>query len=592
MRSIPLAKHQIPLAKHQPTLAIIGGGPTALMTTLEAVRNAADQHGQRSPLKITIISSLPKEKLGYGDVMDTVHEEVLFNVPTAKMSLSEAQEQADELVDLLKDSDKTRPDPFIHFNTAKELGAQFVPRVLMQDLVKEYRQILEKEAKAKNITLEFIHGTATEIEDDVQNKVHITVQKLDQEEGKNTTHELTADVAALTFGHPKRKLPDEPLLKESAMVSLDMHHPAPGHVLHPDTDYSTLPESYNTAIIGSKLSAVDALVVLSERGYFDREGHTATIVAPSGEFPYPHERELSNADGSYSRHSLLADKTLPAHLLTPKTAQDLADAIVLTCLYAAGAEYKNDELLIPHNTAENEKVLPRLQELAAPLFVGEGKETELLKEKFANSRERTYNWQVAIDQDFRPKIKDYWQSFDADNKQAWMREHEGLWNDLRHRVPPKVLDRIEELKDEGKITILPKAVTGIKPQDNIVALYADKQRKKPLVTADAMIKATGWEQRYPIDHIPLLDAMRSNRIVGVDPEINKGVVVKTKNAHNVRLIGQLTRSENYEISGLQQLRPHAAEEAGKLINMMKEQAKNRIKQQAEEPWQKRTGYGR
>jgi hypothetical protein len=55
--------------------------------------------------------------------------------------------------------------------------------------------------------------------------------------------------------------------------------------------------------------------------------------------------------------------------------------------------------------------------------------------------------------------------------------------------------------------------------------------------------------------------MHGHSMVYKDSDSEMGVVVSRNNVHNIRIVGQLRRAEKYEISGFQQLRAHASEEA-------------------------------
>jgi uncharacterized NAD(P)/FAD-binding protein YdhS len=119
---------------YAPTVAFIGGGPMALMTALEFVRNAPDRTQRSVNEQLIIISKEPEENLGFGDIMDTVHKEVLFNVAAGKMSLDPDHKKSAEFVHYLEKAgiDQGTFEYIKNLNTSEKLENQFVPRILLQ----------------------------------------------------------------------------------------------------------------------------------------------------------------------------------------------------------------------------------------------------------------------------------------------------------------------------------------------------------------------------------------------------------------------------------------------------------------------------
>ena len=305
-------------------------------------------------------------------------------------------------------------------------------------------------------------------------------------------------------------------------------------------------------LIGIKNSAVDALIVLYERGYF-REGtqRKVTVVAESKRFPYPHEREPSGAAGY---HSFLTHPSAPAHLINPRTAQDLAGLIVLSCLYASGSTYVGESWTFnPNFDPMNAMVLHRLIGKANSLLQRSKVEPATMVEIF-NPNPNEHTWQRAIDTDIRPNIRRFWSNLPEDEKIKWLEsvDHDRLYSDLRHRVPAKTLDTVVGLQEAGKVIVVQGRVTNLaRTASGKIAAYLNGSDDN-FVESDELIKATGWQVRNPIDEIPLLIKMRRNSMLHRHNQVRAGVVVSEHNRHNLRIIGQLTWIINYEISGFQQ----------------------------------------
>jgi uncharacterized NAD(P)/FAD-binding protein YdhS len=463
---------------------------------------------------------------------------------------------------------------------------------LLQPVAQINSSRLKEEAAAKGIKYEYIQGKATDINDSVadvnerksrHSRVKIEINLLGDTKEKRVIHR-TVDMAVIAFGSPKRVLPGEEALASSPNFSLDLNHPPQGHVLHPENNISKIPMEYHVVIAGSKLSAVDALIVLSKRGYFKEPGHKVTIVSPYGEFPYPHEAIPSNAE-EYKSQSLLSDADVPTRLRKPQTAQDLADAIVLTCLYAAGTSYDGKNWTLPPQDEANSKAITRLVENANEISDRmEEVERAFIKQKFAVDR-KTYGWQVALDVDFRPKIEEIWKAFNPEQKKLWLQspEHEKLYNDLRHRIPVKLHELLAYLQQKCKITVKHGRISNIRERNGKIQVFANGNDRTPFVECDQVVKATGWEQRYPIDNVPLLRNMRRHGMLHRDEATDMGVVVSENNTHNIEIIGQLNKMKNYEISGFQQLRTHASEKADQIRKKLQERREFRYRRKVEEP---------
>jgi uncharacterized NAD(P)/FAD-binding protein YdhS len=211
-------------------------------------------------------------------------------------------------------------------------------------------------------------------------------------------------------------------------------------------------------------------------------------------------------------------------------------------------------------------------------------EREFIKQKFAVDR-KTYGWQVALDVDFRPKIEEIWKAFNPEQKKLWLQspEHEKLYNDLRHRIPVKLHELLAYLQQKCKITVKHGRISNIRERNGKIQVFANGNDRTPFVECDQVVKATGWEQRYPIDNVPLLRNMRRHGMLHRDEATDMGVVVSENNTHNIEIIGQLNKMKNYEISGFQQLRTHASEKADQIRKKLQERREFRYRRKVEEP---------
>ncbi|MES2207109.1 MAG: FAD/NAD(P)-binding protein [Pseudomonadota bacterium] len=561
------------------TVLLVGGGPMALMTALEFIRNAPEKITDKIT-KLIIVSREKKQKLGWGDIIDTLHPEVIFNVTAANMSMD--PRNPDQLIQYLTCNPLTEclQKKVNELNTSALLSQQYLPRQILQQVAQKLAIQLELEADEKGIFYEFIHGEVINIHDNIledqrteqKSEAIVTIVQL-QDSGKIVQKEITATVVALAFGAPKSLLQDEELLAEVPGFISDPHHPSPSNSLYPDFNFDTLQDDHIIGITGSKLTAVDIALIYHARGYFKHPNRKLYFISPSGEFPYPQAAGNSNADGSYQDASFTKNLSLPASLRHPVTAQDLADVMILSCLYAAGLTYDGNILSIPKHVQDTGSVLHNLSHKGQEVLKRKAITDPTLVEKFHTARKRVYDWQLAIDCDFRPHMETIWSRFDAREKKIWNRDFESLWNKLRHRVPVNVYHLLVKLQSSGHIVMMRGKVTSMREEGNRISLFCNNQDEVPILQAEEVIKATGWEQSRPIDALPMLRMARRHYIVHMENSTNLGVVVSNCNQHNVIIIGQLEWIKRKEISGFQQLRQRAITAGVELWQMVNAQEK-------------------
>ncbi len=328
---------------------------------------------------------------------------------------------------------------------------------------------------------------------------------------------------------------------------------------------------------------LDVVVVLYFRGYFNKPSRRLVFFSPSGEFPFPHEERNTNSDGSYKNHSLFTDPALPKRLIDRATARDFADSLLLCGAYAMGAIYRQGRL---HKDVSNSSAVGQKPQIAAirnlmswtngvfeELNAGEQRYFE---EKFSTPRQREFGWQVAMDVDFRPNMQAIWQNFPAGQKELFYEQYEGLWNKLRHRVPVKVLGIIDDLIDCGQIGVERGRISSVSEKKGGIAIHCNHESQTPFARVDTLIKATGWEFQKPIDVVPMLRMARRNNIVHTENTTGLGVVVDYLSRHNVLIVGQLRWILDKEISGFQQLAPHAKDFAAPELWKMLQDQEGRI----------------
>lgn len=137
--------------------------------------------------------------------------------------------------------------------------------------------------------------------------------------------------------------------------------------------------------------------------------------------------------------------------------------------------------LIPHGHAAFE---PRpLAEAPA------GRLAELLRE--TRARARAGGWRAAVDA-LRPYSIDLWRGFTIAERGRFLRHLRPYWDVHRHRIAPAVADRLEQLRAEGRLEIVPGRVAGLEREADAMAVTIRRRGGGEAVrTVAAVINCTG-----------------------------------------------------------------------------------------------------
>jgi uncharacterized NAD(P)/FAD-binding protein YdhS len=115
--------------------------------------------------------------------------------------------------------------------------------------------------------------------------------------------------------------------------------------------------------------------------------------------------------------------------------------------------------LIPHGHAPFE---PR--PLAEPPA---GRLAELLRE--TRARARAVGWRAAVDA-LRPYSIDLWRGFTLAERKRFLRHLRPYWDVHRHRIAPAVAQRLEQLRTEDRLEIVPGRVAGLARKGEAMAV--------------------------------------------------------------------------------------------------------------------------
>jgi hypothetical protein len=228
-----------PLIDKRRHVAIIGGGIAGLAAFIELVRTSV-------ACDVSIIDTRP---YGGGDGFRAVDRRLLCNTSVESMSVVYGQ---------LHDFQQ-----YLHANGHPAAPNDFVPRRLVFEYVKARYEAACEEATSLGIGRAWIEGTALRI-DLEENGVYRIVL--------TNGCSITATHVLICIGNGKPNVPDElrPHLAETHVYRSP--YPEAGLLSH-------LAPRSRILILGSRLSAIDAALVLCA------EGHTAVLASPSGQLP-------------------------------------------------------------------------------------------------------------------------------------------------------------------------------------------------------------------------------------------------------------------------------------------------------------------
>ncbi|WP_080419662.1 FAD/NAD(P)-binding protein [Burkholderia ubonensis] len=223
-------------------LAIIGGGATGTAAFIAAIK-------KRVASKIYVIDPKPP---GRGAVFANTDDDILCNTTVATTSI-----------------DHDKPLDFLDYLSDIGYGATedtFAPRRVAGDYIVSRFELYHQKARQSGIDVIHIPRSCTSVKILSHGKYELIFSG-----GIDIPPLLATDVIFCT-GYSPPIIPDS--FKSYSECESFISSPYPE-----DAMLSRLPASSEVLLIGSKLSAIDAALVLC------REGHRVTMISPSGELP-------------------------------------------------------------------------------------------------------------------------------------------------------------------------------------------------------------------------------------------------------------------------------------------------------------------
>lgn len=283
-------------AAHPPRIVIVGGGFTGASAAVQAVRHS------RGPLAITLLD--PAEQAGRGLAYSTTDPDHRLNAPAFVHSL--LPDDAWHLIRWCEQQDILAADP----QALRPDGCSYLRR---SDFGRYIGQTLQAHSQgwASGATITHRRDTAVGLSDAAG---LLTVQTA-------SGQPLLADLVLVATGHPAPRLPP-PFAAGLAAHPAVIEHPLNNERLH------TIPAAARVLLLGSGLTALDALSTLVRRGHrgaIEVVSRHGLRPRPQGPLPAALSQALQGDLTTLPPSLVLArlNSPAPAFLAAPAVAPDL-----------------------------------------------------------------------------------------------------------------------------------------------------------------------------------------------------------------------------------------------------------------------------
>ena len=188
--------------------------------------------------------------------------------------------------------------------------------------------------------------------------------------------------------------------------------------------------------------------------------------------------------------------------------------------------------------------------------------------RWLRRRAGAVGWRAAVDA-LRLHSHAIWASFDAGERQRFLRHARPWWDVHRHRIAPQVSARLKRMISEGRLEIVAGRVTGMREDaGELVVSYTRRNMPSPSPSREregrfgAVFNCTGPLGAIARTRDPLLRHLIDHGLVSIEP-LGMGLVVDGASRAGERLwaLGPLTKGKYWEIVAVPDIRHQVAEVA-------------------------------
>jgi uncharacterized NAD(P)/FAD-binding protein YdhS len=175
----------------------------------------------------------------------------------------------------------------------------------------------------------------------------------------------------------------------------------------------------------------------------------------------------------------------------------------------------------------------------------------------------------------RTLAPDIWRRLPELERRRFLRHLQCYWDIHRHRLPPALSTRMEDLRRSGKLQINAGRIGRVVPlRERLRVLWRRRGTKDPTeLVVDAIINATGPDYSIERSIDPLIVSLRDGGFITPDA-LNLGLRTKTygtcvaadgRLSDHLYYLGPLLRAEHWEATAAAELRNHAEHLAQQLV---------------------------
>jgi uncharacterized NAD(P)/FAD-binding protein YdhS len=188
-----------------------------------------------------------------------------------------------------------------------------------------------------------------------------------------------------------------------------------------------------------------------------------------------------------------------------------------------------------------------------------------------------YDWRMVIDA-LRKHTNMLWQRLPLQERRRFMEDVMPWWNVHRHRMPQRSFEMMEELRLQGRLTLLPGRVMHLSRQPEGFALYMRSRSEENIrqLSANYLINATGFSYDIAQSQNPLLMQMRDEGYLRVGAlrtglETDGEYRITGRAYGSIYATGPLLFGELLESIAVPELRDQAKEAVEKLLTDLEEE---------------------
>jgi uncharacterized NAD(P)/FAD-binding protein YdhS len=184
------------------------------------------------------------------------------------------------------------------------------------------------------------------------------------------------------------------------------------------------------------------------------------------------------------------------------------------------------------------------------------------------------DWRDVIDS-MRPVTPALWKALRTEEKRRFLHELQRLWDVHRFRMAPAVADRLEQLRQAGRVRCGAASIVSLEPHAGAVrvSLRTPGSHELEILDVGAIVNCSGAGCDLRRDAPPLLrslldaDAARPDELgLGLDVD-DDGALLDAggRTSGRIYAIGSLRKGVEWEAIGITEIRDHSAAAAARIV---------------------------